>query len=102
VKLHNGRLALEGALNQVTLTKDFWPSLSPEQMNLLLQQKHCIFDFADVNAVDSAGLAWTLNAVRDGAGNGVEITLCNLPEKMVKLARISELDGLLPISSSES
>ena len=91
------KVDLSGALDRHTLSRDWWSGLSKSEQQQLRDAGHCTFDFKAVERVDSAGLAWTLNAIRDGKGNGVKITLCNLPEKMLKLANISELDDVLPI-----
>jgi phospholipid transport system transporter-binding protein len=52
---------------------------------------------SDVERADSAGLAWLINAVRDAKQNGVSITLHKMPEKLHKLAKISNADGFLPV-----
>lgn len=93
---NNSTVALSESLDRQNLTQDWWPSLSNSEQQSLQRLSQCRFDFAAVKRVDSAGLAWTLNAIRDGRANGIVITLCNMPEKMIKLAKISDLEGLLP------
>ncbi len=90
-------ISLTGALDRQTLSQDWWKSLGSTDQQKYRDASQCMMDFSAVERVDTAGLAWTLNAIRDGKAHGVKITLCNLPEKMLKLAKISELDGLLPI-----
>ncbi|NVK56924.1 MAG: STAS domain-containing protein [Alteromonadaceae bacterium] len=90
-------ISLTGALDRQSLSQDWWKSLSSNEQQQYRHSSHCVMDFSAVERVDTAGLAWTLNAIRDGKAQGVKITLCNLPEKMLKLAKISELDGILPI-----
>ena len=90
-------IKLNGALDRHTLSQDWWSSLSSSDKQRYSAARHCELDFQDVERVDSAGLAWTLNAIRDAKAQGVKITLCNLPEKMLKLAKISELDDVLPV-----
>lgn len=90
-------IKLSGALDRQTLSQDWWKSLSQQEQQAYRAEHACTMDFATVERVDSAGLAWTLNAIKDAKAQGVEITLCNLPEKMLKLAKISELDELLPV-----
>jgi ABC-type transporter Mla MlaB component len=46
---------------------------------------------------DSAGLAWLINAVRDAKQNGVSMSLYKMPEKLRKLAKISDADSFLPV-----
>ena len=50
---------------------------------------------ACVNGV--AGLAWLINAVRDAKQNGVSMSLYKMPEKLRKLAKISDADSFLPV-----
>ena len=90
-------IKLNGALDRQTLSQEWWSSLGNSEQQRLRAAKHCELDFQDVQRVDSAGLAWTLNAIREGNAQGVKITLCNLPEKMLKWAKISELDDVLPV-----
>ena len=93
-------ITLSGALDRQSLTKDWWSQLSSSDKQSYRQAGACTFDFAKVERVDSAGLAWTINAIRDGRAQGIKITLCNLPEKMLKLAKISEIDALLPVQNA--
>lgn len=96
----NAVVTLSGALDRQSLTKDWWLLLSNADKQSYRQAGSCSFDFANVERVDSAGLAWTINAIRDGRAQGIKITLCNLPEKMLKLAKISEIDALLPVQDA--
>ncbi|MFS1701732.1 lipid asymmetry maintenance protein MlaB [Alteromonas sp. AMM-1] len=93
-------IALNGALDRQSLTKDWWALLSNADKQSYRQAGACTFDFSQVERVDSAGLAWTINAIRDGRAQGIKITLCNLPEKMLKLAKISEIDAFLPVQNA--
>ncbi len=97
---NNAVVTLSGALDRQSLTKDWWTLLSNADKQSYRQAGGCTFDFANVERVDSAGLAWTINAIRDGRSQGIKITLCNLPEKMLKLAKISEIDALLPVQDA--
>lgn len=90
-------IKLNGALDRQTLNQEWWSALDSSEQQHLRTAKQCELDFEKVQRVDTAGLAWTLNAIREAKAQGVKITLCNLPEKMLKLAKISELDSVLPI-----
>jgi phospholipid transport system transporter-binding protein len=50
-----------------------------------------------VQRSDSAGLALVLEWMREVQGRGSVLKLRNLPEQMRALARLSGLQGLLPV-----
>jgi phospholipid transport system transporter-binding protein len=52
-------------------------------------------DLAEVTNVDSAGLALVIEWIRLAREHGRHLRLENLPDTLLALARISELDGLL-------
>ena len=58
-------IKLNGALDRQTLSQEWWSSLSNSEQQRLRAAKNCKLDFQDVQRVDSAGLAWTLNAIRE-------------------------------------
>ncbi|NMH60461.1 STAS domain-containing protein [Alteromonas sp. MYP5] len=97
---HNGTVAVKGNLDRDVLNKNWWEMLDAKQRNQLISNQRCVFDLSSVERVDSAGLAWLVNAVRDGRKHGVALNLNDAPAKLVKLAKISEVDRLLPLSKS--
>ena len=92
-----GNIVIHGHLDRETLTKNFWESLSGNERSTLINNKRCEIDLSDVERADSAGLAWLINAVRDAMQNGVSMTLYRMPEKLQKLAKISDADSFLPV-----
>ncbi|WP_394221692.1 lipid asymmetry maintenance protein MlaB [Alteromonas gracilis] len=92
-----GSVIIHGHLDRDTLSKNFWESLSGNERSTLIQNKTCVVDLSDVERADSAGLAWLINAVRDAKQNGVSMALRNMPEKLHKLAKISDADSFLPV-----
>lgn len=92
-----GAVVVHGNLDRDTLTKDWWQRLTNAERNSLTSLKTCVFDLSDVERVDSAGLAWLVNAIRDGRKEGISITLREPPAKLLKLAKISDVDTLLPL-----
>ena len=54
-----------------------------------------VVDLAGVNACDSAGLALLIEWLRQARRAGTAIVYRNVPERMLQLARISELDGII-------
>lgn len=92
-----GVIRVHGHLDRDTLAKNWWPSLSSSERSMLEKNSQCTFDLAEVERVDSAGLAWLINAIRDGRQHGVKVQLTDVPEKLMKLAKISDVDTLLPV-----
>ena len=54
-----------------------------------------VVDCAGVTRSDSAGLAVLLDSLAWGRRKSRAVSLTNLPESLVAIARISEVDGLL-------
>lgn len=93
----NGVVNIHGHLDRDTLSQNWWPSLASAKQQQLRQRGNCVMDLSEVERVDSAGLAWLINAVRDGRQQQVAITFKAVPEKLTKLAKISDAAGLLPV-----
>jgi|TARA_Y100000296_G_scaffold9826_1_gene11333 phospholipid transport system transporter-binding protein len=92
-----GNIVVHGHLDRETLSKNFWESLNGNERSALITKKRCQIDLSDVERADSAGLAWLINAVRDAKQNGVSMTLYKMPEKLQKLAKISNANSFLPV-----
>ena len=92
-----GNVVVRGHLDRETLSKNFWDSLNGNERSTLINNKRCLVDLSDVERADSAGLAWLINAVRDAKQNGVSMSLYKMPEKLRKLAKISDADSFLPV-----
>ena len=90
-------LMLSGRLEHQTLDKDLWLVMSNAQRQSLVQKGKLTISLAKVDYVDSAGLAWLINAIRHARGAKVEIALSDVPDKLLKLAKISDVDRLLPL-----
>lgn len=54
-----------------------------------------LIDFDGVARVDSAGLALVVEWLRTAAGDRRQLRFANVPDKLLALARISELEPLL-------
>lgn len=92
-----GNIVVHGHLDRDTLSKNFWECLNSKERERLINSGECRIDLSDVERADSAGLAWLINAVRDAGQNGVSMTLLKMPEKLHKLAKISDADSFLPV-----
>lgn len=90
-------IRISGHLDRDTLVKNWWDELSSEQKQHLKAKARCRFDLACVERADSAGLAWLINAMRDGKHHGVNVTLSAIPEKLLQLAKISDVETYLSV-----
>ena len=90
--LPEGQFLLSGELNRDTVM-DSW-SLRNQGFT---QQKEILLDLAGVSHVDTAGLAWLVNLVADCQKLKVQLKLSNVPITLLKLAKISDVEGILPL-----
>ena len=84
-----------GALTRATITRAFDKKYRP-----LVNGKSITFDLEKVNQIDTAGLAWILLLIELAAVKACAITLINLPDDLIKLAKLSAVDTLLPIEKN--
>jgi phospholipid transport system transporter-binding protein len=56
------------------------------------------FDFACLDNIDTAGLAWLLQQLAQAKAQGLSIALCNVPKQLLSLADVTAVRPLLPIS----
>ncbi|MCW8090442.1 STAS domain-containing protein [Alteromonas sp. ASW11-130] len=98
----DGKVAVKGNLDRDVLQKNWWEMLSATQREQLISNRQCEFDLSSVERVDSAGLAWLINAIRDARKQAIDLTLTDAPAKLIKLAKISEMDKLLPMSETQT
>lgn len=83
---------ISGMLTRATITRNF-----DKKYRKIVNDKKVIIDLANVSKVDTAGLAWLLMLVERAGKNACQITLTNLSEDLLKLAKLSAVDTLLPI-----
>lgn len=57
------------------------------------------FDFAALDNIDTAGLAWLLQQLAQAKQRGLAIALCNVPKQLLSLADVTAVRPLLPISN---
>lgn len=93
----NAVISVHGHLDHDTLSKNLWESVTAKQKASIRNIGECCIDLGDVERIDSAGLAWILNAIRDGKRQGINVSLREPPEKLRKLAKISDVDSFLPV-----
>lgn len=92
----SGKVALNGVLDRNTV-----PSLWPIQTKRLEQaadgDKKLQIDLAGVNHVDTSGLAWLLKLLQETQKQHLDLVFTNAPDNLLKLAKISDVETLLPI-----
>lgn len=84
-----------GALTRATITRAF-----DKKHRQLVNQECIIIDLAKVTQVDTAGLAWILLLIELAISKACKISLVNLPDDLLKLAKLSAVDTLLPIENN--
>ena len=92
-----GYFTLQGDLNRNTIAKsDALASLA-----LSLQSKSSVYaptlDMLGVSNSDTAGLAWLMNFLKDNQQQNFHVELKNIPESLIKLAKISDVDSFLSV-----
>jgi phospholipid transport system transporter-binding protein len=89
------KLGIEGELDRETLSKNLWDSLSKEAQQQLQKARHATIDLGKVARADTAGLAWLLNAIRDMRSENTDVSVINIPQKLIDLAKLSNADKLI-------
>lgn len=92
-----GYFTLQGDLNRNTIAKsDALASLA-----LSIQSKSSVYaptlDMLGVSNSDTAGLAWLMNFLKDNQQQNFHVELKNIPESLIKLAKISDVDSFLSV-----
>lgn len=92
-----GNYLLEGALNRTTVAKsDAVVVLQNSQKNSN-QNSIVTIDMQGVTHADTAGLAWIMNFLKSTQQQNISCELRNIPESLIKLAKISDVDGFLSV-----
>ncbi|MCC5852102.1 MAG: STAS domain-containing protein [Alkalimonas sp.] len=86
------RLTFRGVLDRNTLL-NYWPF---QQLNTL--SGTVVFDFSELQSIDTAGLAWLLKQLALASKAGLVVQLQQVPEQLRSLARVSDVLELLPIA----
>lgn len=84
-----------GALTRATITRAF-----DKKYRSLVNGESITIDLAKVNKIDTAGLAWILLLIELAITKSCKISLVNLPDDLLKLAKLSAVDTLLPIEKT--
>jgi phospholipid transport system transporter-binding protein len=91
-----GVFLLSGALNCETVAK-FWPNCLQDLLAVSKKGDPIVLDLIGIKDSDTAGLAWLLNLQRDSKKLNLPFKIKDLPDTIAKLAKISDVDGFLPL-----
>lgn len=92
-----GYFSLQGALNRATIAKsDALDSLEKCKQSSV-KGKGATLDMSGVNHSDTAGLAWLINFLKNNQLQNIQFELKNIPESLIKLAKISDVEGFLSV-----
>jgi phospholipid transport system transporter-binding protein len=94
-KLQNGDFALEGDLSFATVS-----NLWREGLEAFSQSQQLTLDLSGITRSDSAGLTLLVEWLRYAQGERKQLTYLNMPHQMLAIARVSGLDGILPLDNS--
>ena len=90
----NGRFEVHGELNKATVPA-VW-----RHANSLIQAatQNLVFDLKAVTRTDSAGLALLLEWMTMARARQLQIHFCNLPAQLWEIAKVSDLEELIPLA----
>jgi phospholipid transport system transporter-binding protein len=92
-----GRFILQGDLNRNTIAKsDALATLAQSIQNNSSVHAPTL-DMLGVSNSDTAGLAWLMNFLKDSQQQNLHFELKNIPESLIKLAKISDVDSFLSV-----
>lgn len=77
------------------LTRETIPTLNRNVFKSILKNNDCKLDLSLLSKTDTAGLAWLLTLIEYANQNKVTLSFQHLPEDLLKLARLSGVDGFL-------
>lgn len=98
VEQSQGYYVLQGDLDRSSVPR--WESYALSQLqsfqNIHPNEKVRL-DFSGVKHSDTAGLAWLINLLKSCRELGLTLELVNLPETILNLAKISDVDSFLSV-----
>ena len=98
LELPKGYYQLQGELNRNTIAQsDALTLIEQSSRSNTADGKITTLDMAAVTHADTAGLAWLMNLLKDSKQQNKQCELKNIPESLIKLAKISDVDGFLSV-----
>lgn len=87
----NGIAVFKGELSIFTIDNAF-----EKKTMTAFHNKDIVVDLAGIVKSDTAGLAWLLCLVQESKKTKTEISFHNIPQDLLKLAKLSAVDLFLP------
>ncbi len=75
-----------------------WPERAEQLTHLAAQEGEVVFDLENLEQVDTAGLAFMLETLKACNQHKLALRLNNTPSSMVNLAKLSDVDSILPFN----
>lgn len=94
-KSPSGQIEIRGALNY-----DNVMSLAHDASGVFASEQDLCIDLGGVTHTDSAGIALLVEWLSEVRHHNQEINFINVPQQVMDVARISNLDRVLPMSES--
>jgi len=94
----NHNIPLTCVLTVYSIAKDWWLSEDKNTLSALNKQLPITFSLKGLTRIDSAGLAWLINIVRDSKSKGFDVFFTDIPDEVTNLAKISDVSTLLPVN----
>lgn len=87
-------MSIAGDLTQSSLKQDFFVELDKIDAEHLQAITKLNVDLQQVDGLDTAGLAWLVNMLKDFNTKSIAVTFSNIPEKLNRLAALSNAKSL--------
>ena len=88
-----GYYTLQGDLNRNTIAQSDALAMLKNTSN----EDVATLDMSGVSHSDTAGLAWLMNFLKDNQKQNIAFELKNIPESLINLAKISDVDSFLSV-----
>lgn len=97
ITIDGNKVVLSGRVDHASLSNDLFAQMDNSQIDTIHRAGTCQIDLGAVDYIDSAGLAWLINAIKYANTQKIALSLVSVPEKLIKLAKISDVDQFLPL-----
>ena len=91
-RMENKHYLLTGQLSFDTISQ-----LQEDIESLTKEDSEIILDLSGISRVDSAGIVVLLEWMKLARSSGKHILFTNIPKQLLDIARVSDLDSILPI-----
>ena len=93
-----GHFVLQGDLNRNTVTRAWIHAVSELQSRQNAgSEQLLVVDLSGIKDVDTAGLAWLINLLKNARQRNIQFQLNSVPSTLINLAKISDVDNFLSV-----